>query len=390
MNIGALKTTASYDMAGYSVADRKINVYKFQKDEILQNEKVKEDFWEKVYDDTKTSYRSEQIINQKMNGENPGDWYLLADENGIVSYNGVNFVLDNQQLCLGNMDETDNVLSIPLSGGRTLKVNRNNIDDLGKAIGMFSPEDINRILRAISEDTHCRRKLNEIEDDKNHPGKENVSEEDAQKAADTSKNDKDFHNSDNFKRVWNEYFKGVDDSVAKIWKETMEETGTDGFGYNRRGMLTHITQFQIAQITMDRRGQSVLGTTVQSALDFAESALYSLQNPIMPFWAHPKAAQAGIMEEQRFYERLVEKLRRISDEDSDEEYTPGVDKEESKTESDVVVKPDGSRVLMVTMDMGGMESTMSLELSKPTNQPDDVRTESVQQDDMMLSDNYDM
>lgn len=39
----------------------------------------------------------------------------------------------------------------------------------------------------------------------------------------------------------------------------------------------------------------------------------------------------------------------------------------SKTQTDIVVKPDGSRVLVVTMDMGGMETTMSLEISKPTD-----------------------
>lgn len=123
--------------------------------------------------------RAEKIINQKMNGENPGKWYLLADDNGIVTYNGVTFTLDSekQQLCLGDMDDKDNVLWIPLSGGGTLKVNRNNIDDLGKAIGMFSPEDINRILRAIAEDAQRRRKLNEIEDDKNSLGEEEDSAE---------------------------------------------------------------------------------------------------------------------------------------------------------------------------------------------------------------------
>ncbi len=32
----------------------------------------------------------------------------------------------------------------------------------------------------------------------------------------------------------------------------------------------------------------------------------------------------------------------------------------------LTVKPDGSRVLVVTMSIGGMETTMSLEISKPT------------------------
>lgn len=40
---------------------------------------------------------------------------------------------------------------------------------------------------------------------------------------------------------------------------------------------------------------------------------------------------------------------------------------ESGTRSDIIVKPDGSRVLVVTVNIGGMETTMSLEISKPTD-----------------------
>lgn len=45
--------------------------------------------------------------------------------------------------------------------------------------------------------------------------------------------------------------------------------------------------------------------------------------------------------------------------------------QEKETETDIIVKPDGSRVLVVTMNMGGMETTMSLEISKPTTMPND-------------------
>lgn len=40
--------------------------------------------------------------------------------------------------------------------------------------------------------------------------------------------------------------------------------------------------------------------------------------------------------------------------------------EESKTESEVIVKPDGSRVLITTTRIGGMETVMSLKISEPT------------------------
>ncbi|MDE7253791.1 MAG: hypothetical protein K2O32_12730 [Acetatifactor sp.] len=56
---------------------------------------------------------------------------------------------------------------------------------------------------------------------------------------------------------------------------------------------------------------------------------------------------------------------------SDEESEQAVGQEsESKTE--IIVKPDGSRVLVMTMSIGGMETTMSLEISKPTKAPNET------------------
>lgn len=42
------------------------------------------------------------------------------------------------------------------------------------------------------------------------------------------------------------------------------------------------------------------------------------------------------------------------------------DDEESKTDSEVIVKPDGSRVMVMTTQVGGMETVMSLKISEPT------------------------
>ncbi len=58
--------------------------------------------------------------------------------------------------------------------------------------------------------------------------------------------------------------------------------------------------------------------------------------------------------------------RVLSDEEL--EQTAG---QESETKSEIIVKPDGSRVLVVTMGIGGMETTMSLEISKPTKAPNE-------------------
>lgn len=90
--------------------------------------------------------------------------YLAKD--GIIEYNGVCFVCDEKtnSICLGDMTDEKNVLNIPLSGGGHLKVNRDSLGLLSRAVGMFSPEDLNLIMRAIAQDTKIQSVKNEIED----------------------------------------------------------------------------------------------------------------------------------------------------------------------------------------------------------------------------------
>lgn len=89
-------------------------------------------------------------------------------KDGVIEYNGVIFVCDEKtnSICLGDMTDKKNVLNIPLSGGGHLKVNRNSIGLLSKAADMFSPEDLNLIMRAISQDTKIQSVQKEIDDEK--------------------------------------------------------------------------------------------------------------------------------------------------------------------------------------------------------------------------------
>lgn len=102
---------------------------------------------------------------------NPFPYSHMADDSNIISYKGATFVgnSENNTLCLGDMSDKNNVLSIPLSDGGTLMVNRDNIGQLAKAIDMFSPKDINRIMKAISTDAKARSKEAEIENMKLAP-----------------------------------------------------------------------------------------------------------------------------------------------------------------------------------------------------------------------------
>ena len=98
--------------------------------------------------------------------------YGYLEKDGVIVYNGVCFVCDEKtnSICLGDMTDKDNVLTIKLSGGGHLKVNRNNIGDLSRAAGMFSPEDLNLILRAIAKDTKIQSMKKEIEDEEANVG----------------------------------------------------------------------------------------------------------------------------------------------------------------------------------------------------------------------------
>lgn len=48
-------------------------------------------------------------------------------------------------------------------------------------------------------------------------------------------------------------------------------------------------------------------------------------------------------------------------------------KEESKSETEILVKPDGTRILVTKLKIGGMVTTMSLKISEPTDFPNDAK-----------------
>lgn len=96
-------------------------------------------------------------LNRRIEGKDKVPYGEMA-EDGVIEYNGVVFVCDydHNRLTLGDTSNEKDCINIPLSGGGSLLVNRNNIDALSKAIGMFSPEDVNRILRALAQDKKIR------------------------------------------------------------------------------------------------------------------------------------------------------------------------------------------------------------------------------------------
>lgn len=109
------------------------------------------------------------FMEQKIETERKAPYSYLADENGMIQYRGVTFYCDDekQSINLGDVSKEEEVLRIPLEDGGCLNVNRENLGELSRAITMFSPGDIKRILSAIARDAQCTRKMNEIEDMEN-------------------------------------------------------------------------------------------------------------------------------------------------------------------------------------------------------------------------------
>lgn len=118
--------------------------------------------------DTKRNYFMEKI-NGTYQPSFPYESYANGD---TITYNGVVFSCDKEKnaICLGDMSNKGDVLTIPLEGGGSLMVNRNSIGMLADAMSMFSPEDANRIMRAIADDKKAQETQKEIEDDKNSLG----------------------------------------------------------------------------------------------------------------------------------------------------------------------------------------------------------------------------
>lgn len=142
---------------------------------LTQKEPVKENSWASPlsFEDILSENRNKGSVNSDKTSaaESPvspsktSPYGELADDTGLIHYNGVTFQWDANRntLSLGDTSDDSKILKIPLSMGGTLKVNVNNIDELARAIGMFSAQDQRRILDALATYARIQKKLNEFD-----------------------------------------------------------------------------------------------------------------------------------------------------------------------------------------------------------------------------------
>ena len=188
---------------------------------------------EKPADSFTQSEQFSSLLTQKQQNDFP---YGSLAKDGVVEYNGVVFFGDSKThtLSLGDVSDPGKVLNISLPSGGNLKVNVDNLNQLSQAAGMFSPEDLNAILRAIEQYKHCTQKLNEIDDLENQDVEES-SQETPMQAFERLKNqysEKHKHTADNIKSEddwremdedqWGKLIERIDQYID-AYREELEE-----------------------------------------------------------------------------------------------------------------------------------------------------------------------
>lgn len=171
------ETEGSFAIGGSSFTAREWDKLLGKVDENIEavkkeQEERKQEQLESIYE---KSVKKCHYFMDKMNGTyKPGVPYEYLAQDGVIEYKGTVFVCDPQRnaICLGDMSDPANVLTIKLSDGGYLRVNRDNFGDLANAISMFSAEDINLIMRAIADDKKAQETLQTIDEETNSIGKD--------------------------------------------------------------------------------------------------------------------------------------------------------------------------------------------------------------------------
>ena len=174
------ETQESFEIGGSTCTnsewDRLIGKVDSQIDEIKEEQKLRKEKQEEQQEAYEVAASRTNSMFQKLNGvyKQACPYEYLAKD-GVIEYNGIVFACDteNNAISLGDVSDKSKVITVRLSGGGTLYVNRENIGDLSQAMGMFSPEDVNCILRALADDAKIQKTEEEIEEAGAHIGEEN-------------------------------------------------------------------------------------------------------------------------------------------------------------------------------------------------------------------------
>ncbi|WP_167956250.1 hypothetical protein [Anaerosporobacter faecicola] len=147
--------------------------------------------------------------------------------------------------------------------------------------------------------------------------------------------------------VWNTilrtgYITNKTDSFQSVWTDELQKKS-----------LSSKDAIVVMKKDYYEQGDSIFDSLKEQTLNYNRSGYRANLNNVLSYeWNQVKQTTNGIDGEKT----------------NQSEKCSGSDKAEKaeKTESNIVVKPDGSRVLVITTYVCGMVTTMSLELSKAT------------------------
>ena len=110
-------------------------------------------------------------------------------------------------------------------------------------------------------------------------------------------------------------------SVKDAWMEAAKETGANGLGLTSNGQYhtEMLTQQIIAWYNGGKEGRAydVLGSSVESAIQATQQALYNFDHPLEPNRVMSIEEQQYHMKERQFYVAFLEKLEKLRSEQSD-------------------------------------------------------------------------
>ncbi len=108
--------------------------------------------------------------------KNKNEYFAMAKDD-VIAYQGAVFICDKltDALTLGDVSNPDKCIRVGLAKGGSLFFNRDDAGSVMDAITMFSPEDQERIVKAIQIDNMAQKAKKEVEDAK---GGENIKSSD--------------------------------------------------------------------------------------------------------------------------------------------------------------------------------------------------------------------
>lgn len=137
----------------------------------LQDKTEIADAYQKELEDAKVNdpekYQSMILESEEAAAKSFSQVLEIAGRNGgTATHNGVSIGFDSErhQMNIGDTSNKGNVISVNLSNGWVLNFNRDNIDDVSKILDLFSPEDVRRIMEAITTDNMAKSMEKEIDD----------------------------------------------------------------------------------------------------------------------------------------------------------------------------------------------------------------------------------